>query len=609
METTKLNDQQFNTKKALVPFLRRIASYAWKYPRWVIGLLFWVMVVAVADALFPLLLKGTIDNAITPQLEALKLAQDQGTQYVLDFSLVYYYTGLFLLVGLIQAVGVYLFIRYAGRIQEYVMHDLRKDMFDRLQKLSFSFYDRSASGWLLTRLTSDTDRVAEVISWGLLEAFWGISMISFCLIILFWYSWKLGLVIALSIPFMLLVSVKIRMLVLQYSRDSRKINSELTATFSEHINGIVVNKSTAQEARVSKEFQALSARMQGASYRAAYYTAMYIPLVILTGSFASAFVIYFGGSMALAVPAMITVGTLVAALDYANKIFIPIVDISMFYARAQGSLSAGERIFSLIDEPLEIKDSETATNFAPIQGNIQFDQVDFYYNKDQTILKDFNLTIKAGESIALVGATGEGKSTIANLVARFYEPKAGSLKIDGIDYKTKTLKSLRKQLGMVLQTPHLFMGTIRDNIRYAKKDASDAEITATLDLLGATHFVARLDEEVGEEGENLSMGEKQLISFARAILPNPKILIMDEATSSIDTITEAKIQQSIQQMLENRTAIIIAHRLSTIKNCDRILVIQKGGIIEDGSHQVLMNKKGTYYNLYTKQLRAEKVLE
>ncbi|MFT5648290.1 MAG: ATP-binding cassette subfamily B protein, partial [Aureispira sp.] len=263
---------------------------------------------------------------------------------------------------------------------------------------------------------------------------------------------------------------------------------------------------------------------------------------------------------------------------------------------------------SLIDEPLEIKDADSATDFNSIKGAIQFEQIAFYYNKEQAILKGFNLSIKAGESIALVGATGEGKSTIANLVARFYEPKAGTLKIDGIDYKTKTLKSLRKQLGMVLQTPHLFMGSIRDNIRYAKKDATDAEIIATLALVGADHFVARLDEEVGEEGDNLSMGEKQLISFARAILPNPKILIMDEATSSIDTITEAKIQKSIQQMLENRTAIIIAHRLSTIKNCDRILVIQKGNIIEDGSHPILMQKKGAYYNLYTKQLRAEKVL-
>lgn len=608
MSTNTLSDQKFEQTKALGPFLKRIGSYAWRYPKWVIGLLFWVMVVAVADAVFPLLLKVMIDDAIAPQIEAIKVAQDQGLTYQLDFNDIYYYTGLFVLIGLVQAIGVYLFIRYAGRIQEYVMHDLRKDMFERLQRLSFSFYDRSASGWLLTRLTSDTDRVAEVISWGLLEAFWGISMISFCLVVLFIYNWKLALIVAISIPLMLLISFKIRLLVLQYSRASRKINSELTASFSEHINGIVVNKSTAQEQRVSQEFQGLSSRMQKASYRASYYTAMYIPVVILTGSFATAFVVYFGGSMALAIPAVISVGTLIAAIDYATKIFIPIVDISMFYARAQGSLSAGERIFSLIDEAIDIQDQQGASPFPSIQGKIDFEQVDFYYNKNQPILENFNLNIQAGQSIALVGATGEGKSTIVNLIARFYEPQQGSIKIDDMDYTQKTLHSLRSQLGMVLQTPHLFKGSIRDNICYAQKGATDEAIIKALELVGATQFIARLDEEVGEEGENLSMGEKQLLSFARAILPNPKILIMDEATSSIDTITEAKIQQGIQQMLQNRTAIIIAHRLSTIKNCDRILVVQKGKIIEDDNHQNLMKLQGKYHQLYTKQLRSERLI-
>lgn len=605
MKPNKLSDQQFETQKALLPFLKRIGACAWHYPKWVLGLLFWVAVVAVADAFFPLLLKGMIDDAVRPQLELLKAAKDQGLDYQIDFSGIYYYTGLFLIVGIVQVIGVYLFIGYAGRVQEYVMHDLRKAMFERLQKLSFSFYDRSASGWLLTRLTSDTDRVAEVISWGLLEAFWGVTMILFCLIVLFAYNWQLGLIVAISIPIMLLVSIKIRMLVLQYSREARKINSDLTATFSEHINGLVVNKSTAQEKRVSQEFQQLSTKMQKASFRAAYYTSMYIPIVILTGSFATAFVVFYGGNMALMVPPMITVGVLVAGLDYATKIFMPIIDISMFYARAQSCLSAGERIFSLIDEPIEIQDSPNATDFGSIKGDILFEQVDFNYNTDQDVLKNFNLHIEAGQSIALVGATGEGKTTIANLVARFYEPKSGTIKIDGEDYLQKTLESLRSQLGVVLQTPHLFKGTMRDNIRYAQKDATDEQIIQALSLVGAEHFATRLDEQLGEEGENLSMGEKQLISFARAILPNPKILIMDEATSSIDTITEAKIQKSIHQMLQDRTSIIIAHRLSTIKNCDRILVILKGEIVEDGSHAELMAKKGKYYGLYTKQMRAE----
>lgn len=607
MSTNKLSDKEFNNERALMPFLKRIFGQAMHYPRWMFGVFFWVIVVAIVDAIYPLLMLEMIDHAVTPELAAYKEAAEQGLTYNINFYNVYFYTAVFVGLGFVQIVAVYFFLKYTGRVQEYVMHDLRKAMFDRLQRLSFSFYDRSASGWLLTRLTSDTDRVAEVISWGVLEAVWGSTMITFCISVLLIYNWQLGLIVLVSIPIMLIVSIKIRLLVLKYSRESRKINSDLTATYSEHINGIVVNKSTAQEQRVSKEFEGLSDRMRRSSFRAAYYTAMYIPVVILIGSLAAALVVYWGGKMAIAVPAGITVGVLIASFDYAMKIFIPIVDISMFYARAQGSLSAGERIFSLIDEPIEIKDHATATDFEQINGDIEFKQVQFHYVEGHPVLKDFDLTIQAGQSIALVGATGEGKSTIANLVSRFYEPTGGQILVDGEDYQQKTLKSLRAQMGVVLQTPHLFSGTIRDNIRYAKKEATDAELLKALDLVGAVEFFDRLDEEIGEEGGQLSMGEKQLMSFARAVLVNPRIFIMDEATSSIDTLTEAKIQQSIQQLLKGRTSIIIAHRLSTIKNCDRILVIQKGQITEDGSHQELIKKKGKYFDLYTKQLRSEQI--
>lgn len=607
MSTHKLSDKEFNSQRALVPFLKRIFGQAMHYPKWMLGVFFWVIIVAIADAIYPLIMLEMIDKAVTPELTAYKQATEQGLSYSINFYNVYFYTGIFVGLGFVQIVAVYFFLKYTGRIQEYVMYDLRKAMFNRLQRLSFSFYDRSASGWLLTRLTSDTDRVAEVISWGVLEAVWGTTMITFCLAALLIYNLQLGLIVAISIPIMLVVSVKIRLLVLQYSREARKINSDLTATYSEHINGIIVNKSTAQEERVSREFEGLSNRMRRSSFKAAYYTAMYIPVVILIGSLAAALVVYFGGKMAIAVPAGITVGVLIASFDYAMKIFIPIVDISMFYARAQGSLSAGERVFSLIDEPIDIQDHATATDFKQIQGNIEFKEVEFNYVAGQPVLKDFNLKIEAGQSIALVGATGEGKSTIANLVSRFYEPTAGQLWIDGEDYQQKTLKSLRSQMGVVLQTPHLFSGTIRDNIRYAQKEATDAEILKALELVGALEFFDRLDEEIGEEGEQLSMGEKQLLSFARAVLVNPRIFIMDEATSSIDTLTEAKIQQSIQQLLKGRTSIIIAHRLSTIKNCDRILVIQKGKIAEDGSHQELMKQQGKYFELYSKQLRKEKI--
>ena len=354
----------------------------------------------------------------------------------------------------------------------------------------------------------------------------------------------------------------------------------------------------AQEKKVSEQFNELSKKMQKSSYKAAYYTAMYFPVVVLIGGLASAAVVFYGGKMAIHLPPLITIGVLAAAFDYTLKIFFPIIDISMFYAKAQNSLSAGERIFSLLDEKITIKNAENATDFLPIKGQIEFKNIDFYYNETTRVLKNFNLKIEAGQSIALVGATGEGKTTIANLIPRFYEPTKGQLLIDNEDYTTKTLQSLRSQVGVVLQTPHLFSGTIEDNIQFGKLNANQTEIKAALSLLGATEFIDKLQTEVGENGENLSMGERQLIAFARAIIANPSIFIMDEATANIDTITEMKIQKGINEMLKTRTAIIIAHRLSTIKNCDRILVIQQGQIIEDGTHDTLIKKGGKYFDFY-----------
>ncbi len=604
-----IQDQKFTEKRALLPFLKRMLTYCMRYKKWFYGFLFWVCIVALVDAIYPLIFMSMIDQYITPEVNAMWEANKQNTRHQPNFQGIWYYAGLFTFAGIIQALGVYFFVKQAGRIREYVVFELRKEMFRRLQKLSFSFYDKSASGWLLSRLTSDVDRVAEVISWGLVDAMWGFMMIIFCIGAMFFYSWKLALIVLLAIPIMLVVSIKIRMLVLQYSRSARRINSELTAYYTEHINGVIVNKSTAQEERVGLGFKRLSGNMLNSSYRASYYTAMYMPLIIMIGSLAAALVVYWGGKMAIAIPAAITVGMLAASFDYATKIFLPIMDISMFYARAQGSLSAGERIFSLIDEQNLIHEREGITDFGRIDGRIEFRDLDFYYEEDNPVLKDFNLSIEAGQSIALVGATGEGKSTIANLVCRFYEPTGGQLLIDGTDYNDRSLRSLRSQLGVVLQTPHLFSGTIRENIVYGNQEASDEAIKTALRQTGGEEFIERLDELVGEEGQQLSQGQQQLISFARAVLADPRIFIMDEATSSIDTLTEARIQKGIQRVLEGRTAIVIAHRLSTIRHCDRILVIQKGSIIEDGSHKALMGQKGKYYDLYTRQLREEKLGE
>ncbi len=603
----KLTDHLHTEKGAMWPFLKRMIGYLFTHKKLMYSFLFWITITAIIESMFPLVILNLVDNVLTPQIKLLSEASQSGIAYTPELSLVYPYILFIIVMGAIQALSVFMFVRDCGKVNEMVMYDLREQLFRKLQQLSFSYYDKSASGWLLTRLTSDTDRVTQVVSWGLLDAFWGVITIFFCQIVILFYNWKLGLIIFISIPILLLVSIKIRILVLRYSRESRKINSDLTARFTEHINGVKINKSTAQEQRVTRDFMQLSSRMHRSSFRASYYTAMYVPIVVFISALAAAAIVYFGGTMAIAVPAGITVGVLAASFDYGLKIFMPIIDISLFYAQVQGSLSAGERIFSLLDEPLTIHDKENAGTFSKISGDIEFKDVSFYYNKDNPVMQDFNLRILPGTSVALVGATGEGKTTIANLVARFYEPVEGQLRIDGVDYTDQTLESLRSRIGMVLQTPYLFSGTIEENIRFGRKEATDKDILEALKLVGAEQFKDRLKELVGESGEQLSMGERQMVSFARAVLTNPSIFIMDEATSSIDTVAEQQIQKGVEQMLKNRTSIVIAHRLSTIKTCDRILVIKGGQIIEDGSHKELLALKGKYYGLYTHQLREERL--
>jgi ATP-binding cassette subfamily B protein len=599
----QLRDKEFKQKQALWPFVKQIFGYSLKYKKWFLPFVASTVVVAVIDAIYPLVWLNYIDGVITPLVSQYKQAAGQGITGKIAFDGLYTYGIIYLILAVLQTLNESVFIYFSGKIQEYVIYDLRGDMFNKLQRLSFSYYDRSAIGWLISRITSDVDRVTELISWGFLSLVWGVIMIIACLVAMALYSWILTLVVLATIPFLFLLSVKLRILVLQYAREARKTNSEMIATYNEHIHGVEVNKISVQEDSASANFSKISGKMQWASFRSSYYSAMYSPLVVMIGSVAAALVIYFGGKMAIAGAAGITLGVLAAFFGYARIIYEPIMDITRFYALAQNSLSAGERIFSLIREPVTIYDREGVTHFDEIKGKVEFDDVRFHYVADKPILKGLNLTIRAGESIALVGPSGEGKTTIANLICRFYEPSAGVIKIDGENYKTKTLESFRDQLGVILQTPHVFSGTIIENIRYADQDAAEERIIKILNSIVAEEMTELLTEEVGEEGSNLSIGEKQLISFARIILKNPKILIMDEATSSVDTLAEAKIQKGIEQLIKNRTSIIIAHRLSTIKHCDRILVIKQGKIVEEGKHEELIAKQKFYYNLYTKQSR------
>ncbi len=606
---SKLRDKHFKTKGALFPFLKQIFSYTLRYKKWLIGFISFVLVVSAVEAVTPIIWLNLLDNVVMPLFKQYNEAHAQGLNPEINLKPLIKYVSVLLGLGITLSFAVFMFINFAGKIQEYVMFDIRQALFKKLQELSFSFYDKSAVGWLMSRITSDTIKVTELISWGFLECIWGIGMIIFCLIAMFIYNWKLAFIVTATIPLLTLVSFKIRRLILTYSREARRYNSEITASFNEHISGVEVNKSMVQENRASGEFESLSEKMRISSFRSAYYMALYQPLVIFGGSIAAGFIIYFGGRMAITIPQEITVGLLAAFFGYATLIYEPILDISRFYSQAQSSISAGERIFSLLDTKAMIMDRTGADDFVSIDGEIEFKNVSFYYEKDKPVIQNMNLKIEAGQSIALVGETGGGKSTIINLICRFYEPTGGAIYIDGIDYMEKTIQSLGKKLGVVLQTPHLFTGNISENIRYGRDDATDQEIEDALLLIGGDEFISRLNEEVGEGGEKLSLGEKQLISFARAVLANPRIFIMDEATSSVDTLTELKIQSGIQEMIKGRTSIIIAHRLSTIKNCDRIIVVKKGKIIEDGTHHDLMIKKGYYFNLYTRQLREQREKE
>jgi ATP-binding cassette subfamily B protein len=383
--------------------------------------------------------------------------------------------------------------------------------------------------------------------------------------------------------------------------------------------GAKTTKTLVREERNLEEFEGLTGEMRSSSIRVAIFSSIFYPIVAALGGVGTALALWFGGKMV--VSTAITYGTLVAFVTYTIQFFEPIGQIARIFAELQSAQASAERVLSMISTPLEIEDrpdvidaygdafQPNLENWEPIKGDVTFRNVSFSYKEGEKVLRDFNLKVKAGETIALVGETGSGKSTIVNLICRFYEPTEGQILIDGTDYRERSQLWLQSNLGYVLQTPHLFSGTVRDNIRYGRLDATDQEIEEAAKLVNADNFISKLekgyDTEVGEGGNRLSTGQKQLISFARAVVANPKLFVLDEATSSIDTETEQIIQKAISNVLEGRTSFIIAHRLSTIRSADRILVIVDGKVIEEGNHHQLLNKRGYYYRLYTNQFMEE----
>jgi ATP-binding cassette subfamily B protein len=420
-------------------------------------------------------------------------------------------------------------------------------------------------------------------------------------------NWKLAIIVMLTIPILLVIAVQFRKRILVEFRKSRRANSKITGSYNENISGVRVVKALGREEENLKEFKHLTNDMYASSYHAAWLSALFLPTVQIISAIALGFIVWYGGLQANL--GIMTIGGIQAFVSYLTFMMWPIQDLARVYAEMQHSIASAERIFTLLDSPPEVFDRPGAIDPGTIKGKIEFDHVDFTYEDGKPVLTDFSLLVEPGEMIALVGPTGGGKSTIVNLLCRFYEPKRGEIRINGRDYTEFTLHSIQSRVGIVLQTPHLFSGTVRENIRYGCLNASDDDVETASKLAGAHDFLINFekgyDQDVGEGGNLLSVGQKQLISIARAILAEPDIFIMDEATSSVDTLTEALIQHGMENLMKGRTSFIIAHRLSTIKRANRIVVVEDGRITEMGTHAELLRARGHYYRLYTQQFRQQ----
>jgi len=497
-----------------------------------------------------------------------------------------------------------------GKIGQSLLLRMRSELFAHLQELSFSFFDSSDSGDLISRVTNDTDAIGEAFTSGLVQVASDILSLFMIVIVMFSINVQLSLASMIVVPLIVAVAFLFNSKFRAAYRMQRTRISNVTSKLQESISGIREIQSFTREKDAMRDFQNANLENFQANLQATKVWGSFFPTIQLIQAIGTGIVIVYGGWLAfngMLGPIEDAIGTLITFVMYVGMFFGPIFDLTNFYNTVQSAFAAAERIFEMLDVEPEIKDSEDAIEMPPIKGEVEFRNVTFGYKPEHPVLHNISFRIKPKETIALVGPTGAGKSTIVKLLCRFYDPQSGRILIDGHDLKGIKIKSLRKQLGIVLQETFLFSGTIMDNIRYGKIDATEEEVIAAAKLVGAHEFIEKLPDgyntRIGERGAGLSVGQKQLISFARALLRNPAILILDEATSSIDPYTDLLIRKAMKVLLKNRTSIIIAHRLSTVRDADRILVIDDGRIVEEGSHKELMKKGGLYSHLYEMQFK------
>jgi len=553
-----------------------------------------MVAVASVDTLFPYLTKVAVDTFMVPKTL-------QGIEGFL---------GLYIATMSLQCVLMWLLIYVAGIIEQGLIHDLRRAGFERLMDLSFSYYDRTPGGWILARLTSDATRLGQVISWGLVDMVWGFAMMVAITVVLFVLNPVLAAITLAVLPPLAWASVVFQKTLLKWYREVKKLSSEVSASFSEGIQGARSSKVLSREDGNRQEFGVQATRLRDASVRSAWFGALYLPVVLTLASLGTALALTFGAPMVLS--GALSLGTLVAFASYTVQLFEPIRELARVLGELQQAQTSAERLLALVSAEPEIRDRpglEVAKE-PPLIGRVEFRDVGFSYVADQPILEHFDLMVEPGQSIAIVGETGSGKSTIINLLCRFYEPTSGSILIDGTDTRDRTQHWLHSRLGYVLQTPQLFRGSVRDNIRYGLLEATDEQVERAARQVSAEGFILELekgfDTDVGEGGSRLSTGQKQLVSLARAVLADPALFLLDEATSSVDTETERLIQDAVDELLKGRTSFLIAHRLSTVRRADRILLLEAGRILEDGNHSQLMARRGRYFELYTEQFLDER---
>ena len=582
----------------------RLKPFLKNYRADFVGMLAFNGLTALVDVVLPLMQRYAIANFIEKGV----------TAGLVPYALVY------LALIVLQGFSVMWFCNNSMRIEMYLGRDMKQKLFHHLQTLSFSFYNVTPVGYLLSRLMSDTNRIASMIAWNFTDILWALFYVAGSMVSMLILNWKLALLVLLIVPVMAVLTAYFQNRILHWNRKVRKLNSRITGAFNEGITGAKTAKTLVLEDRMTGSFRALTSEMRTSGVRAARLNAVYIPLVLLVSTAAVAVVLLRGGY--LVAEQALELATLSAFLTYAVGIFEPIQMTASNIAEFISLQASIERVTDLLDKEPDVRDTPEVEarygdsfhpkreNWEPLRGDIEFDDVTFRYpDGGEDVLQHFSLKIPAGTTVALVGETGAGKSTLVNLVCRFFEPTSGRILIDGRDYRERSQLWLHSNIGYVLQSPHLFSGTVRENIRYGRLEATDAEVEAAARAVSADTVAAKLDKgwdsEVGEGGDKLSTGEKQLISFARAVLADPRIFVLDEATSSIDTQTEQLIQDAIDRLLKDRTSFLIAHRLSTIRKADLILVVRDGKIVEQGTHESLLKAHGYYHDLYSRQFAEE----